>query len=311
MRYMYKTLIKKRFLAGTIIIFCSFFSYQIASASPDGYISTTNYQAQVCENAECIETSTSAINFGNFSTNIDYPARVTDTELLGYIWGEGVGWVVLNCNNTETGCSDLNADFKVINDGDGNLSGYAWGEATGWINFGPFVNTSTPSVTINEDGKFNGYAWSQNFGWIKFDCSLTNYCVQTSWAPPSYKSSNGSYIPQESKDDKEAFVLNTEIIPVLKKLPKFPFGYSLENVFAKKLNTTPIFDLPDRKIVDTEDEANNLISIDTENNFRFLEKVMDKYELLIKNKWVPWSFIIFPAGLILYLMRFAIINKKK
>lgn len=130
------------------------------------------------------------INFGKFTTQSAYNITVTSTELRGYAWGEGVGWIVLNCADTTSGCSGTNGNFKVANTPSGLLSGYAWGENTGWINFGPFTNPAISTVKIDTStGLFGGtvgtagYAWSQNYGWLQFDCTLTDSCVETNWRP--------------------------------------------------------------------------------------------------------------------------------
>lgn len=126
------------------------------------------------------------INFGKFTTQSSKNITIYDTELRGFAWGEGVGWIVMNCADTTSGCSATNGNFKVTNS-TGTLGGYAWGENTGWINFGPFSNTSISRVKIT-NGQFGGtlgsagYAWAQNYGWIKFDCSDSASCVETDWA---------------------------------------------------------------------------------------------------------------------------------
>lgn len=124
-----------------------------------------------------------------------YDVQITDSELTGYLWGPGVGWISLNCSNTSS-CGS--SDFKVANTDTGVLSGYAWGESTGWISFS-CANAETDNcssnnnakVTIDSDGKLAGYAWSQNFGWIKFDCSSASSCVQTDWRPASVRNQTG------------------------------------------------------------------------------------------------------------------------
>lgn len=215
MKVNYKKYFKYIFL---IVLLCG--AFQANASIIDGTIDSTNHNAQVCENAPCTATSTSAINFGYFTDPLALPAtsnvHVTDTELTGLIWGESFGWVVLNCANTVTpgggpnsgsGCVSANGNFKVANDYNGILSGWAWGDNAGWVNFNSeancdvdnngFVdnndtcdgdNTSTLyqdfNVTINSSGQFSGHAWAQNFGYIKFDCgSGVDYCVQTDWRP--------------------------------------------------------------------------------------------------------------------------------
>lgn len=118
------------------------------------------------------------LNFGSTEGDI----TVTDTVLGGYIWGENIGWVSLNCSN-DNSCATV--DYKIVNDGNGNLSGYAWGENIGWINFDPTYG----GVIINSTGEFTGYAWGENIGWILFNCVDENTCasvdykVKTDWRP--------------------------------------------------------------------------------------------------------------------------------
>ncbi len=142
-----------------------------------------NWKAQVQNSGLGANTT---INFGKFTTQSAYNITVSDSELRGFAWGNGVGWIVTNCADTTSGCSVSNDNFKIANDGTGNLSGYAWGENTGWINFGPFTNPAISTVKIT-NGFFGGtlgdagYAWSQNYGWILFDCTQVDSCVETDW----------------------------------------------------------------------------------------------------------------------------------
>ena len=114
------------------------------------------------------------INFGTSFGNV----HITDSGLTGYIWNNNLSWISLNCSNTSS-CAQSN--FKVSNDGHGNLSGYAWGEGFGWINFS--------GVTIDSSGYFHGYANGTATGRISFNCANTNSCsqsdfkVKTDWLP--------------------------------------------------------------------------------------------------------------------------------
>lgn len=105
------------------------------------------------------------INFGTSEGAV----TVTDSALTGYAWGENIGWISLNCANNAS-CGTV--DYKVANDGSGNLSGYAWSENAGWINFNP----TGGGVNIDPNGDFSGYAWGENTGWIVFNCTTTNSC---------------------------------------------------------------------------------------------------------------------------------------
>lgn len=116
------------------------------------------------------------LDFGTSQGNV----HISDSALTGYGWSANLGWVSLNCSN-DSSCGTV--DYKVSNDGAGNLSGYAWGETAGWINFNP----SNGGVTINSSGEFLGYAWSDQIGWIVFNCATTSSCgtadykVKTDW----------------------------------------------------------------------------------------------------------------------------------
>ncbi len=103
-----------------------------------------------------------------------------DNALWGYAYGENIGWISLNCANEDSACGSSN--FKVSNDGAGNLSGYAYGENVGWINFGSA--TSTYHVVIDASGDFTGFAWGENVGWISFNSANggdITYKVSTNW----------------------------------------------------------------------------------------------------------------------------------
>ncbi len=85
-------------------------------------------------------------------------------------------------------------EYKVFNDGLGNLSGWAWSDAIGWISFcgGYSGCNSSPinyRVSINTaTGDFSGWAWNDKVGWISFNCAdggtcgTVDYKVRTSWS---------------------------------------------------------------------------------------------------------------------------------
>jgi hypothetical protein len=106
----------------------------------------------------------------------DGGVQLLDNELVGYAWGENVGWISFNCSNTSSCDGPGGVDYKVENDGEGNLSGYAWSDTLGWINFNPTVGPTSYGVTVDDDGIFSGYAWGENVGWISFNCSNTSSC---------------------------------------------------------------------------------------------------------------------------------------
>jgi len=161
----------RKFIGIIIFIFLFFPLIGLASVT-DGTIDST-YKYAWGENIGWI-------NFGTTEGNV----HITDSALTGYAWAENIGWISLNCSN-DNSCSTV--DYKVSNDGEGNLSGYAWSENTGWINFNPTYG----GVTIDSSGNFSGYAWGENIGWIVFNCATTNSCgtvnykVKTDWRPQS------------------------------------------------------------------------------------------------------------------------------
>ncbi len=169
-----------------ILLLCAFVGFVYASS---GTIDATYKYAQFLNSAG------GDLNFGAPGGGV----TVTDTELTGYVWGNMVGWISLNCGNVS--CTTQNGNFKVLNDGQGNLSGNAWGQNTGWISFKSTSGNANHKVVINGSGQFLGYAWSQNLGWIKFDCGAAATCVTTDWRvvttptpPPTHSGGGGSVL---------------------------------------------------------------------------------------------------------------------
>jgi hypothetical protein len=130
---------------------------------------------------------------------------VSASQLTGYA-SSSVGYVSLDCGTAPGwGCSPAN--YKVTNDGAGNLGGWAWNDEVGWITFfwgdatADHSATSTYTsvctgyggtycgVQILSDGSFHGYAWNDAIGYISFNCAEPGVCtpfqysVVSSWAP--------------------------------------------------------------------------------------------------------------------------------
>lgn len=151
------------------------------------------------------------LNGTSASTNID--------AINHWAWNDGIGWIDLyysnnvvvsandiegfasstvgsvsfNCNSTPGGdiCSGPSGNWKVSNDGNGNLTGWAWNDTIGWISFdsGTAGSPYAYQVIINPaTGMFGGWAWNDAVGWISFNCvdsgscSSSDYKVQTSWS---------------------------------------------------------------------------------------------------------------------------------
>jgi len=146
------------FVASGIFMVAGF----VFASSTDGTIDST-YKYVWSENGGWL-------NFGTSEGDV----HISDSALLGYAWSENFGWISLNCANDDS-CATSN--YKVANDGEGNLSGYAYGENVGWIDFAPPYG----GVTINGAGDFYGYAYGENIGWVVFNCATTNSCASADY----------------------------------------------------------------------------------------------------------------------------------
>lgn len=127
--------------------------------------------------------------------------NVSSQQLTGYA-SSSVGDISLDCATTRNGNICSQSNYKVINDGMGNLSGWGWNDVYGWISFCGGQNISTcPGSTIYQvkidptTGDFSNYAWNDIIGWISFcgkpggggGCASTtiSYKVNTSWRATS------------------------------------------------------------------------------------------------------------------------------
>ncbi len=173
---------------------CFLLTGQVTASATNGTIDPNNNGDYIAEFDSIPNSSDTQINFGKFSgDNAAYNITISDNGLRGFAWSEIAGWIVMNCEDTNSGCSAGNGNFAVAVATDGTLSGYAWGQGTGWINFGPFSNNSVSRVKISSLGVFSGtsgtagHAWSQNYGWINFDCGTAGQCVTTDYIPIDYR----------------------------------------------------------------------------------------------------------------------------
>jgi hypothetical protein len=117
---------------------------------------------------------------------------VTPTQLTGYA-SSSVGPVSLDCATSPSGNICGTSNYKVANDGSGNLSGWAWNDKVGWISFYWGNASANPTATTTAlcqsygsnycgvqfnptTGIFSGWAWNDDIGWISFNCSNTSSC---------------------------------------------------------------------------------------------------------------------------------------
>lgn len=133
-----------------------------------------------------------------YSTNT---VNVSSQQLSGYA-SSSVGDISLDCATTRNGNICGQSNYKVLNDGMGNLSGWGWNDNYGWISFCGGAGTSicpgsiVYQVKIDPNtGDFSNYAWNDVGGWISFcgqpggggGCASTTYSykVNTSWRATS------------------------------------------------------------------------------------------------------------------------------
>lgn len=130
------------------------------------------------------------------------PATVTvnSSGLTGYA-SSSMGYFSFDCATSASGSVCGSSNYKVANDGQGNLAGWAWNDAIGWVSFcgnasggSTLVNSvwtcpasSTYKVSIDTNGNFQGWAWNDAIGWIDLNCDndvscgTSNYYVNSSW----------------------------------------------------------------------------------------------------------------------------------
>ncbi len=124
---------------------------------------------------------------------------VSSQQLTGYA-SSSAGDISLDCATTRRGNICGTSNYKVYNDGSGNLSGWGWNDQYGWISFcGGQSSANCPGAVSYEvkidpaTGIFTdspvgrNYAWNDIIGWISFNCNnysgcgTSDYKVVTSW----------------------------------------------------------------------------------------------------------------------------------
>lgn len=129
---------------------------------------------------------------------------VSAAQLTGYA-SSSAGSISLDCATSPSGNICGSSNYKVTNDGSGDLAGWAWNDEIGWISFYWGDTSSTyPTATTTalcqsygsycgvsiSSGVFQGWAWNDTVGWIDFNCDngggicgTSNFNVTTSWIP--------------------------------------------------------------------------------------------------------------------------------
>lgn len=104
------------------------------------------------------------------------------TDMAGYAWSSNVGWISMNCENTDT-CGTVEYNVTVGTDND--IDGYAWSSNVGWIQFGNGLGGCPTGG--NCDARFDGsnevVGWARALshddgwdGWISLSCQNSSGC---------------------------------------------------------------------------------------------------------------------------------------
>ena len=111
-------------------------------------------------------------------------------RLSGWAATENTGLILMNCAESSGASTCTTADYAVTVDASGDYHGWAWGEGVGWISFncentgsclgsgslnpcgGVAGNWRVCEVwdTTDREYKLRGWAWSELAGWISFNC---------------------------------------------------------------------------------------------------------------------------------------------
>ncbi len=148
------------------------------------------------------------IDFYNTKT-----VNVLSDRMTGYA-SSSAGYISFDCETAPTSTPNTfdnicnRSNYKVKNDGGGNLSGWAWNDTYGWISFCGTTGPGTadcPHTAVQyqvylepdpDDATkwhFRGWAWNDIAGWFSFNCEDYNsgcfpsdpnrHKVRTTWHP--------------------------------------------------------------------------------------------------------------------------------
>ena len=116
----------------------------------------------------------------------------TSGKLTGYAWSDTIGWIDMNCANSNS-CGTNN--FGISVDSNGNLSGYAWSDNIGWISANQADLLGCPSGTCkakidSSTNKMTGWLRALSHadgwdGWISLSGSSPSY-------GPTFSNSTGA-----------------------------------------------------------------------------------------------------------------------
>jgi hypothetical protein len=100
-------------------------------------------------------------------------------ELEGFAWASTIGWVSMNCSDTDTcvggAAPGPKVDYNVQVETDGSMTGYAWSPNVGWIKFDATGPYPSGSAAVAQSATANGvYPDLALSGWARVCAGASN-----------------------------------------------------------------------------------------------------------------------------------------
>lgn len=184
---------KKRLIIGFLFIAVSIFASTYADMFFDGQSNIAKAQTRLGE-----ETPQTTRQSG-----AQQPVNNTagQRQITGWMWSDNIGWISLNCSNTDTCANNGGVDYGVVQNTDGSWSGYGWNQNIGWLDFDAgcpngVAGTCSAQVVGNSllgwakfiSGNHTQNGWS---GWVSFS-SQNDHDFLTPGLQPSASSNYSS-----------------------------------------------------------------------------------------------------------------------
>ncbi len=145
-------------------------------------------------------------------------AVTNDTNLSGFAWSDGIGWISFN-NLSDGSAQEYNV--KLLSDG--TLSGWAWADSVGWIKFDPAF-TGVSGQGDNFGAKVNGTSvlgWARACsGTVNKDCASAD---RTDGWDGWFKLTNVSLIADATTRKKfQGYSWGSEVMGWINMFPNYP-----------------------------------------------------------------------------------------
>jgi hypothetical protein len=100
-------------------------------------------------------------------------------ELDGYAWSPTIGWISMNCSNSNSCVGGTAAgpkvNYNVQIETDGRVTGYAWSPHIGWVRFGGLSGFPSGPGTVSQSARANGVFPNLTFaGWARACSAAAN-----------------------------------------------------------------------------------------------------------------------------------------